>query len=101
MLMRVVGAVPLNSYVYTSVTSAHLVVMARGTTKDESNSLKGATEKMLPESREKPSRMVRIPHSLCFVYLKLTPPSARDNDFDVVLIDTAGRMQDNEVSHKL
>lgn len=22
---------------------------------------------------------------------------ARDNDFDVVLIDTAGRMQDNEV----
>ena len=24
-------------------------------------------------------------------------PVARDNDFDVVLIDTAGRMQDNEV----
>lgn len=23
---------------------------------------------------------------------------AKDNDFDVVLIDTAGRMQDNEVS---
>lgn len=23
--------------------------------------------------------------------------TARDNDFDVVLIDTAGRMQDNEV----
>ena len=23
--------------------------------------------------------------------------AARDNDFDVVLIDTAGRMQDNEV----
>ena len=26
---------------------------------------------------------------------------ARDNDFDVVLIDTAGRMQDNEVCHQL
>jgi signal recognition particle GTPase len=25
----------------------------------------------------------------------------RDNDFDVVLIDTAGRMQDNEVIHQL
>lgn len=23
--------------------------------------------------------------------------SAKDNDFDIVLIDTAGRMQDNEV----
>ena len=27
------------------------------------------------------------------------PPLAKDNDFDVVLIDTAGRMQDNEVLH--
>ena len=27
--------------------------------------------------------------------------SAKENDFDVVLIDTAGRMQDNEVSSKM
>ena len=28
-------------------------------------------------------------------------PLGRDNDFDVVLIDTAGRMQDNEVKRQL
>jgi len=27
----------------------------------------------------------------------MNPYPAKDNDFDVVLIDTAGRMQDNEV----
>jgi signal recognition particle GTPase len=32
------------------------------------------------------------------VPFQLTNPyTAKDNDFDVVLIDTAGRMQDNEV----
>lgn len=29
-------------------------------------------------------------------YLRISPP-AKENGFDVVLIDTAGRMQDNEV----
>lgn len=30
-------------------------------------------------------------------HAELTPGSAKDNNFDVVLVDTAGRMQDNEV----
>jgi signal recognition particle receptor subunit alpha len=36
--------------------------------------------------------------SMFKLHFQLTNPySAKDNDFDVVLIDTAGRMQDNEV----
>jgi hypothetical protein len=37
-----------------------------------------------------PPFLVSSPHSL--------GPIAKDHDFDVVLIDTAGRMQDNEVT---
>lgn len=54
------------------------------------------------------SRMVSLIHSFCSrstVSLECIILTAyqsiligRDNDFDVVLIDTAGRMQDNEVS---
>lgn len=30
-----------------------------------------------------------------FVFLRVTPSAARNQAFDVVLVDTAGRMQDN------
>ena len=55
----------------------------------------GVTERMLLGSPKRPLPTVMI----CTVYLvrSLIKYLARDNDFDVVLIDTAGRMQDNEV----
>ena len=37
------------------------------------------------------------PRSIIYSTEALTGNIAKDNDFDVVLIDTAGRMQDNEV----
>lgn len=37
--------------------------------------------------------------NLCIYIAK--SPLAKENDFDVVLIDTAGRMQDNEVRKSL
>ena len=36
-------------------------------------------------------------HSIIYSTEALTSNIAKDSDFDVVLIDTAGRMQDNEV----
>jgi hypothetical protein len=36
-------------------------------------------------------------HFISYSTEALNSVVARDNDFDVVLIDTAGRMQDNEV----
>jgi hypothetical protein len=36
-------------------------------------------------------------HFISYSTEALNTVVARDNDFDVVLIDTAGRMQDNEV----
>jgi hypothetical protein len=36
-------------------------------------------------------------HVISYSTEALNSVVARDNDFDVVLIDTAGRMQDNEV----
>ena len=51
------------------------------------------TQRGLPRRR---SRMVTsLPDSLGVGTHHLV--TAKDNDFDVVLIDTAGRMQDNEV----
>lgn len=44
-------------------------------------------------------RSVRFPSAFQVASL-LTTDIAQDNDFDVVLIDTAGRMQDNEVSRR-
>jgi hypothetical protein len=55
----------------------------------------GVTERMLPGLQRRPSPTV----TLCTARLVRSTDIAiaRDNDFDVVLIDTAGRMQDNEV----
>lgn len=45
--------------------------------------------------------MVKLPSKLTgMLFLANTIALAKENDFDVVLIDTAGRMQDNEVSHR-
>lgn len=41
--------------------------------------------------------MVTILQKLCFFPNTNRLLTANDHDFDVVLIDTAGRMQDNEV----
>ena len=51
--------------------------------------------KMLPASLERRSIMVSTDLICDGLYLLCV---AREKDFDVVLIDTAGRMQDNEVS---
>jgi signal recognition particle GTPase len=50
---------------------------------------------MQPELPERRFHMVCI--SLSHVMTSVHVYAARDNEFDVVLIDTAGRMQDNEV----
>lgn len=44
--------------------------------------------------------MKRLTAFTCQAYIFLFP-LGRDNNFDVVLIDTAGRMQDNEVIRQL
>lgn len=68
--------------------------------KAELNSSSEGTVKMLLELRGRQFNTVRllIPKPLIVAVLTCEiRPQGRDNDFDVVLIDTAGRMQDNEV----
>lgn len=70
------------------------------TAKAELNSSNEGMVKMLLELRGRQSNMVRSLISKSLIVFVLTyeiHPEGRDNDFDVVLIDTAGRMQDNEV----
>jgi signal recognition particle GTPase len=78
-----------------SATSACLVSTVLPTVKEESNFSREAMAKMLPALPKRPSPMVcrrsNNPSSI-----RLTPLVAKENSFDVVLIDTAGRMQDNE-----
>ena len=68
--------------------------------KEELSFMNVVMERMRPGLPRKQFHMV---YALCpnafkpLTYL----PLAKDNDFDVVLIDTAGRMQDNEVSDVL
>lgn len=54
-----------------------------------------AMAKMLLVLPEKPSVTVCTPFA-CHIFIERLL-SGKDNDFDVILIDTAGRMQDNEV----
>lgn len=65
--------------------------------KEASSYSKGAMERMQPGLPKKLSPMVMI-----FIYTPISTSEifhreAKDRNFDVVLIDTAGRMQDNEV----
>lgn len=78
-----------------SATLACSVSTVLLTAKEESSFSREGMVKMLPALPKRPLPMVcRRSNNLSSV--RLTPLVAKENSFDVVLIDTAGRMQDNE-----